>query len=48
MLMFLHGGWDTIVMALLFWAVVFGTPIAALCLLAWYLYKRYSRRSHEP
>jgi hypothetical protein len=26
----LHGGWDTIAVALLFWALVIGLPLAAI------------------
>jgi len=47
MLAFLHGGWDTIVMALMFWAFVFGAPIAAVALTGWFLYRRYFKRSSK-
>jgi len=45
MLALLHGGWDTIVLGLLFWAVGFGTPLAAVALIARYIYLRYFRKS---
>jgi len=45
MLVLLHGGWDTIVIALLFWAVLFGTPLAAIAFTVRYLYLRYRKKS---
>jgi hypothetical protein len=45
MLALLHGGWDTIVMGLLFWAVLFGTPVAVMALIVRYLYLRYRKKS---
>lgn len=47
-MMVLHGGWDTIAFALLFWAVVFGGPPLALLLgILWVLRRRRARRITE-
>jgi len=47
MLALLHGGWDTIAFALLFWAVVFGAPIVAVGFLIRFAYLRFVRTRKE-
>ena len=47
MLALLHGGWDTIAMALLFWAVVFGAAIVALGFLLRFAYLRFTRKRQD-
>lgn len=44
LLLLLHGGWDTIFMALLFWFVVIGAPIAVFSAVALAIVRRYRRR----
>jgi 3'-phosphoadenosine 5'-phosphosulfate sulfotransferase (PAPS reductase)/FAD synthetase len=48
MLMLFHGGWDTIVVALLFWAAIFGIPVVAVSLLIRFAYRHYASKKRQP
>ncbi len=42
----LHGGWDTIIMALLFWSIVLaGPPLAVIFGIVWFARRRRARKS---
>ena len=47
MVALLHGSWDTIAMALLFWALVFGAPIVALGFFIRFAYLRFVKKRQD-
>jgi hypothetical protein len=47
MLLLFHGGWDTIVVAILFWAVILGIPLLAASLLIRFAYRRCAGKTGQ-
>jgi len=45
----LHGGWDTIILALGYWAVIFaGPPLVLVLVIVWFVRRRRARQDAEP